>query len=320
MKDAIINKYHNEHLRARVKDSVMLLPVIFWMLVAALFLMLLSVRGTWKDLYHGWPIDFDSLEGYSDIIYTVELEQTPKKLEGSYYIITQDGHPILARGLGEALYELRHTGHATIRGRVHRVPETSPEISLKAQAYYTKYGYYDSEKAQKVSMYYLDCETITFFSLMTDEHPLGLIFGITILIVAAIWIHTDGTLYVLRHIRPACGRTRYTPAEIDAQAEDPASIWIEDQGIIIAPDIIIGTQAGMTAVEYKDIAGLSIRTRTHTERVGPKRRHATYREYKTYDLVARTLSGKKLTLSKTGTSPRLVEAINERCGPKIWEE
>ena len=80
--------------------------------------------------------------------------------------------------------------------------------------------------------------------LLTNEHPLGLVFGITILIVNSLCIHWTGTINVFKHLRPACGSIRYTPAEIDEQANHPESVWYPLAGIYITPNMIIGTQKG----------------------------------------------------------------------------
>jgi len=164
----------------------------------------------------------------------------------------------------------------------------------------------------------------SYMSILTNDHPVGLIFGITILFVNSLFMHWAGTLNVIRHLRPACGSVRYTPEEIDEQANRPESVWYSATGIYIAPDIIIGTQKGIAAVEYTDIKKAYIRSRCHTRRTPPyyvPRSRVRYEDYYKYQLVIKTNNHRKLIICNTTHFDESVgEVIKEKCGPGVWED
>ena len=124
-------------------------------------------------------------------------------------------------------------------------------------------------------------------------HPIGLVFGITIWILVAVMMHFGGTLNLLKALRPACGETRYTPEEIDAQANMEDAVWIGGLGICLAPEIMIGTVKGVTAVKYDEIARIGVRRKLHT---------MEKRDYYTYRVVVKTINGKRLIFSDTKVS------------------
>ena len=158
--------------------------------------------------------------------------------------------------------------------------------------------------------------------ILLNDHPVGLIFGITILIVNSLAIHWTGTLNVFKHLRPACGSVRYTPEEIDEQAELPESVWYPGSRIYITPKIIIGTQKGITAVEYSDIKKAYIRASWHIRRTTPyyvPRFKTKYREYYRYQLVIKTNNHKKLIMNNGNRCEEaIVKIIKERCGSEVW--
>ena len=162
----------------------------------------------------------------------------------------------------------------------------------------------------------------SYMNILTNDHPVGLIFGITILIVNGLCIHWTGTVNVIKHLRPACGSVRYTPKEIDEQANHPESVWYGNAKIYITPKTIIGTQKGMSAAEFTDIEKAYMRSRWHTERTTPyyKTRAFTKRkDYYKYQLVIRTKNHKKLIMSNSQHFEKeIIETIKEKCGPDVW--
>ena len=128
---------------------------------------------------------------------------------------------------------------------------------------------------------------------------------------------------MIKHLRPACGSIRYTPEEIDEQANMPGAEWLNGCDIYIAPKIVIGTNKGMTAVEYDDIKEIYVRSRWHTEANGlsRKRHHKyRYREYYTYQVIVKTENRKRLILcdSRNFNQAALKKAIEARCGRSVW--
>ncbi len=163
-----------------------------------------------------------------------------------------------------------------------------------------------------------------YMYLLTNEHPLGLVFGITILIVNSLCIHWAGTVNVIKHLCPACGSVRYTPEEIDEQANHPESVWYDNAKIYITPKTIIGTQKGMSAAEFTDIEKAYMRAKWHTQRSTPNytpRSKRKYDDYYKYQLVIRTKNHKKLIMSNSQHFEKeIIETIKEKCGPDVWIE
>ena len=164
----------------------------------------------------------------------------------------------------------------------------------------------------------------SYMNILTNDHPVGLIFGITILFVNSLFMHWAGTLNVIRHLRPACGSVRYSPEEIDEQANQPESVWYSSTGIYMTPKIIIGTQKGITAVEYTDIKKAYIRSRWHTQRTPPyyvSRIKTRYKDYYKYQLVIKTQNHRKLIMCNAlHFDTHIGEAVKEKCGPEVWAD
>ena len=167
-------------------------------------------------------------------------------------------------------------------------------------------------------------------SVRTD-HPLGLVFGITIIIVACVGIGELGTLNMLKHIFPACSGRHYKAKEIDEQANDPETRWINEAGVYATPKALIGFNKGLAVAEYKDIAAVSIKGKHHSKnmsytpargRVGPARAlfyafTDHYREWDTYYIIIRTRNHRRFVLTETAykdSYESLKPILDERCG------
>jgi len=315
-------KYQNEHLRAKVKENMFLLRFYIFMLVLAFFLMFMSFYNTYKAIGGASRIDFKSLEAHSNTLLYAEITEMPVKIEYPYYMVKVGGDAILMTDIGDAKYQIKETGYAKVVGKIRRITDQE-EVIEAAKNFYVDNGYYDEETSLKNAKYYLKCENGDFRSVLLDEHPLGIVFGVTILIVIGIWMHLSRTLNMIKHLRPACGSVRYTPEEIDEQANMPGSVWLDGGDIYITPKIVIGTNKGMTAVEYDDIQKIYVRSRWHTEASGlSRKRHRKYRyrEYYTYQVIVKTKNHKRLILcdSRSINISALRKAIEEKCGRSVW--
>ena len=123
-----------------------------------------------------------------------------------------------------------------------------------------------------------------------------LAFGTPILVLALVWAHYDRDIDVIKSFFPQCGDKRFTRAQVDEQANSQDAIHLDYGDIILAPDMLIGVSAGVTAVAYEDIKTLQARQRWHTERIG-SRYSGRYREYYTYKIVVTTNKGKRVAVS-----------------------
>ncbi len=170
-----------------------------------------------------------------------------------------------------------------------------------------------------------------FWKILSERHPVGLGFGITFLIAAAVFIHESRGFNMLKHLHPACGSKRYTPEEIDAEANSPDAKWYSSYDIFVTPNVLIGTNRGLTVVAYSDIQKVYTSSRSHTE---PKKMPgggwpiSAYllakpgKEYKTQRVIIITKNHRRLILCEEKNDPTdlLRKIIEEKCGPGVWQE
>lgn len=147
----------------------------------------------------------------------------------------------------------------------------------------------------------LSCITAYASGEELRDHPLGFIIGGTILIVIGIWSHLEGSLNMIKHIRPACSGRRYTPQEIDEQANHPDTAWDNTLEVLITPKALIGLNKGLTVVEYEDAASIRRRVISHSQtRKGMQSSRIHRRYYNTYLIIVKTKTHKRLKLTEIG--------------------
>ena len=168
-----------------------------------------------------------------------------------------------------------------------------------------------------------------FIYILCHDHPISLAFGIVLLYWICVWDLFAESLYALRSLRPACGNPRFSVAEIDAQADHPDTVWFPACAVYAAPDMIIGTNCGTTAVTYSDIAKVRITSRTYSRLRGyvtlfPLFQKHHYREFTVYTLTVTTKDHKRLYISKgtaTADLPKLKALLLKKCGSDlVWED
>lgn len=165
------------------------------------------------------------------------------------------------------------------------------------------------------------------FLIALHDHPIGLAFGITLLYMCCVWELFSESVYALRDLCPACGKPRFSAADIDAQANHPEVVWYSGCAVYAAPDILIGTTCGITAVAYSDIAEVCITRKSNTRLVGYPTRSSffqkrNYRKFNTYRITVTTKEHKRLYISN-GTSAGDINALKakilEKCGSDlVW--
>ena len=208
-----------------------------------------------------------------------------------------------------------------VRGVLQYIPEDDTKLRQAALEYFDTHHCYDDSRRLKqlASTHYLDCGWFDYSTILHDKHILGIVFGLTILIVNAMWMHVTGTRFLIRHFRPACGSVRYTPEEIDEQANCRESVWYPASGIYVTPKLLIGTQRGMAAVEYHDIRKAYISPVQRFRSAGVK--HHKHRYYYTYQLIVKTKNHRRLCLSDgKSVEPAIISTIKEACGEAVWED
>ena len=145
------------------------------------------------------------------------------------------------------------------------------------------------------------------------HYTLPIVFGITGLIVAAIFIALDKDIDVIRSHGPICGDKKFTREYVDEQANSEDTEGLGYADILLAPDILIGVTAGVAAVAYEDIASLHVKKIWHTKRDGPRGSYR-YIEYYTYKIIVTTNKGKKIAISESMQDGEYAaKAIHEHC-------
>ena len=299
-------KYTNENLRKQVKGNMMLFRFFMVSIVVSLWLIVSSPLITYIQTEKKYPIPFDKLKpSFSSFkIFYAELYELPEQLgETDYYEAEVDGHRFafkMSRGLYRSVErEFEENGSAWVHGTINTIKDDEN----------TEFAFLGIRTVfMKNSGKYLDCFSGSLYYEMTQAHPIGMVFGITWLIVVAVGMNAMGTLNVFKHFHPACGDTKYSVKEIDDQANMPDSVWLPTAGIYLAPKIMIGTQKGMTAVNYSEIKSVSIKASLHFERYKNRRRdktHDQYFEFETFQIIVRTKGGRRLKFSDTKSLPNM---------------
>ena len=146
---------------------------------------------------------------------------------------------------------------------------------------------------------------------MTYVPPL--VFGVPILVLALVWGYYGRDLDVVKSFFPQCGDKRFKRSQVDEQANSEDAKLLDYGGIILAPDMLIGSSAGVTAVAYEDIASLQVKQTWHTERIG-MRYSGRYREYFIYKIIVRTKRGKRVAISRSKMDAcYAVKKVYEHC-------
>ena len=151
-----------------------------------------------------------------------------------------------------------------------------------------------------------------FWNELRENHPLGLVFGITFLIVSFVGILDSGWINMFKHLRPACSSRRYKAKEIDALVNHPDTRLLDSICVFATPDALIGINRGITVVEYGDIAGVRVKTIHHSQRKYRDPRGRTgfltamyyaatdqYNEWDTYRVIIKTKNHRRMVLTET---------------------
>ena len=284
-------KYTNEIIRKQIKENSIFLSGIIVMIIISLLLVISGPVITYIQRKIQMPLPDEPKNGFG--IYYAELTEMPEELGSDYFAAEINGQKLILR-FGNDIYrdindQLRNDGIAEIHGSFNYITNGKDDDSRNAARKIFR-SYYLPRTIEEHGYYYFRCINGSLLWESYKIHPVGLVFGITIWILVAMMMHWGGTLNLLKALRPACGKTRYTPEEIDAQANMDDAVWVGGLGICLAPEIMIGTVKGVTAVKYEEIARIGVRRKLHV---------MEKRDYYTYRVVVRTTNGKRLIFSDT---------------------
>lgn len=321
--------YTNERIRKQILEDCVLYRFMVVSFLVACFLILLSVGRTIKDINTDHKVPFNNyFWNITDDFYSVEITEKPQKVYGSYYDLTVGSEHILARGFDlDALFE--KGGPVKLRGKIRRVRDSRKEDRKNIKEYYQKTGYLETLKEEEYCFYYLDGSFPNMWNELKNNHPFGLVFGLTILVALALVNYNDNTLNTAKHIRPAVSGRRRSAKQIDDLANHPDTVWLEAPEVFVTPEALIGINKGITVIDYDDIAGLKVRTRNHSRRTyrGPRGRvtagraiyHALtehHTEWQTYRLIIKTKRHRRMVLTETRHQngyKALIPVLTARC-------
>ena len=321
--------YTNERIRAQILEDCVLYRFVIVTFLIACFLILLSIGMTIKDIYTDHKVPFNNYYwNINDDFYSVEITERPQKVYGSYYDLTVGSEHILARGFDlDALFE--KGGPVKLRGKIKRIKKSDENARKSIKEYYQKTGYLESLKKEEYCFYYLDGAKPNMWKELKNNHPLGLVFGLTILVVLAIVTDDGHTLHTATPIRPSVSGRRRSAKEIDDLANHPDTIWLNDIKVFVTPEALIGLNKGLTVIDYKDIAGIRVKTRNHSRRThrGPRGRVGVgmaiyysltehHTEWQTYRLIVKTKKHRNMLLTETAYKygyKQLIPVLTARC-------
>ena len=321
--------YTNPLIRRQILEDCVLFRFVIVTFLIGCFLILLSIGRTINDINTDHKVPFNHYYwNVTDDFYTVEITQKPEKVYGSYYDLTVGNEHILARNFDlDKVFEKE--GPIKLRGKLMRVKESDKNARKSIKEYYQKTGYLESLKEEEYIFYYLDGTRPDLWKELKNNHPLGLVFGLTILVVLIIVNYDDNTMNTAKHIRPACSGRRRSAKEIDDLANHPDTVWLDDIRVFVTPEALIGLNKGMTVIDYKDIAGIRVKTRNHSRRTyrGPRGRVGLgmaiyysltehYTEWQTYRLIIKTKKHRNMLLTEMAFKDgykELLPYLNGRC-------
>lgn len=283
-------KYTNENICKQVKGNLTFFRLIIANIIISVLLIALGPFLVYMKHKDRNPIPFDALEA-SNKHYFAELTKMPEHAYNNLYKAEIDGRSILISISESKLNELENNGSVSLHGRLS---------AYNSDIYFETFDYY-------------------FYGELVDDYPVGPIFGITGLIIWGCIMHMSGTLLLFRHFHPGHGSTKYSIEEIDGQANMKSAEWLDALGVYLAPKIMIGTQKGVMAVEYADIARIKIRGTAHSERKKsykrkPIRLSDNYIDSENFLMIVKTKKGNSLTFSETkypGAYKRVEEKVRE---------
>ena len=322
-------KYTNGRIRDQILNDCVLFRTVIVTFLIGCFLIFLSIGRTINDLNTDHKVPFNHYYwNITDDFYAVEVTQKPQKVYGSYYDLTVGNEHILARNFDlDKVFE--KDGPVRLRGKIKRVRESDEDARKSIKEYYQKTGYLGSLKEEEYIFYYLDGTRPDLWKELRNNHPIGLVFGLTILVVLIIVNYDDNTMNTAKHIRPACSGRRRSAKEIDDLANHPDTVWLDDIRVFVTPEALIGLNKGLTVIDYKDIAGLKVKIRNHRRRThrGPRGRVGVgmaiyysltehHTEWQTYRLIIKTKKHRNMLLTETAYKygyKQLLPVLSARC-------
>lgn len=299
--------YTNKQIRKQIVKDCQFFRMAVLLLILGIVLILTSVARTFIDMHTEHRIPFNNYSEEEDnTVYSVEISEMPEKVCSVYYDLTVGDEHVLAAFLNISQIEGQEVP-VKLRGKIRKISVSKSEIRNTIKEYYQKNGYFDTLTEKEYAYYYLDCWKIRFSDELLENHPLGVMFGVTIIIVMLIGTHGTHWHYMFKHFRPFCSGRRYHASEVDALANHPDTVWLANAEVFETPCSLIGLNHGVTVVDYVDVFGVDVKKKTHIQK---------HRVWTTYRVIIKTTGHKGMLLTETADKAgyrAVVSALEERC-------
>lgn len=285
--------YTNEHIRKQIQSNVFGSRLTLFILFFGIALCGSSFIRSYIDINKVHTIPFnDYSDNIDDKFYSIMIEEEPQEIycpnsKTTYYDLKAGKDHILAVNVNKSKLD-GMTGSVKLRGTLRRININRKENREIIKSYYQSIGYLEKLKDEEYIYYCLDCSKISLWEYLKGNHPLGLAFGITFLIVALVF--SPDLLYTIRCFRPVCSGRKYEAGEIDRLANDMDTIWLKDIEVLVTPGALIGLNHGLTIVDYRDIYGIRVKVKDHSSK---------HRKWKTYCIIIETKEHREITLSES---------------------
>ncbi len=175
-------------------------------------------------------------------------------------------------------------------------------------------------RSRYIQYHELDAVRIPFREQLFQEHPVSVIVSIISLLLFLFFESNVHTWRILHHFRPYFGSKGLSIPLLDEQADCKASQWEESLHIYATPELLIGTEYGMTAIRYYDIQEIYIKTARYPDLVGYGK--SSHFELCTrYTLIVRNYQGEAFVLYRGDFNPEkwVRPIIEQHCDPDVWK-
>ncbi len=317
--------YKNRELHHKINIHTGAAIIVIVLYCLSLLPIILSLSGAYREIYHAGTIDLDSIEGCAGERYSFILDKMPEELDSVYYMVRYGNHTIVMKNMDQVINVINEKGHARLVGVLHRFDDGDPVIAA-AEEYYRTHNCYEGRKLEKMARTYVDCQYVGFWDVLIHDYVGGLAIGIPWLLFT-LWL-SWGEKVILTAFRdrfPVFVGNGVTPEEVDRQADMPETKLLSVSGILAAPDMLIGTNKGLTAVSYGDIVRVSVR---HKKRFG----NTNWTNNENYDklgffdwcvVTVQTKDNRELIFYEHRNvleRDKLAQIIDEKCGLGIWKD
>jgi len=194
--------------------------------------------------------------------FTIDREpvKAAETKDESYYLIT-DGIDYHLCGMTPESYEKVITNYRNGDNVIEGVTKVIIDDSAREQAAEFLSEYFGAAiTAETIDDYvgdvHLRATEITAWQMIKEIYILYIAFAVPILIFA-VFLLPMGILRLSSYSK-INGTGKLTASALDAEANDPKSLWLEHFNVYLTPSYLIGLSDDITALSYNEISNLSV--------------------------------------------------------------